>query len=128
MNITIKVNNSYDKLIYSFVEFLCKELSIHPRSLSIDSCDLEESFGICFDEDDETYTILVKEKNRKIESVFVTIAHEMIHVKQYMLDDLGKLLDECADIPYEQRWWEIEARTKSLNLLEKFSKENETIC
>ena len=125
MNIIIRVNSSYDKLIYSFVKFLCKELSILPRTLAIASYNLDESTGMCFDEDDGTYTILVKEKNRKIESVFTTIAHEMVHVKQYMFDDLGRLLDECVDVPYEQRWWEIEAKTKSLVLLEKFSKKIE---
>lgn len=123
MNIKVQVNKRYDELIYSFIEFLCKELSIHPRSLSIDSCDLEGSTGMCFDEDDMSYTILVREKNRKIENVFITIAHEMVHVKQYILDELGKLLDESRDLPYDQRWWEIEAKNKSLSLVEKFSKE-----
>ena len=46
----------------------------------------------------------------------------MIHVKQYMTQDLGRLLDENADMPYEERWWEAEAFDNAVSLVEKFSK------
>jgi hypothetical protein len=77
---------------------------------------------MCFDESEGNFTILVKETERNIGEVFTTIAHEMIHVKQYMTQELGRLLDEQSEVPYDQRWWEKEAFEKAVPLVEKFSK------
>ena len=47
----------------------------------------------------------------------------MIHVKQYMTQDLGTLLDEYKTVPYLDRWWEQEAFDNSVSFVEKFSKQ-----
>jgi hypothetical protein len=122
MILTTQLDSSYDRLVNEFTKFLCKELCILPRSVTIVGYDLEQDFGMCFDDSDGEYTILVKESGRDIGQVFTTIAHEMIHVKQYMTQELGRLLDEQQDLPYEQRWWEKEAYEKAVPLVEKFSK------
>lgn len=122
MILTTSLDGSYDKLVNQFTKFLCKELCILPKSITIVGYDLEEDFGMCFDDSDGEYTILVKESGRNIGQVFTTIAHEMIHVKQYMTQELGRLLDEQQDVPYEKRWWEREAYEKAVPLVEKFAK------
>ncbi len=121
MMINIELDDSYDWLAKEFVEFLCQELSILPRSLDIVSEDMDENVGQCIDVDEGSYLILIKTLNRDIGRVFITIAHEMIHVKQYMTQELGRTLDEHSHIPYEDRWWETEAYERSVPLLEKFS-------
>jgi hypothetical protein len=39
--------------------------------------------------------------------MIVTLAHEMVHVKQYLKDNLAEHF--TYDIPYMERWWEKEA-------------------
>lgn len=109
-------------LIKNFVQFICSEYDIVPKRISISSFESESSFGLCIDENDDEFLILVKEKDRKIEDIFVTIAHEMVHVKQYMKENLGWFLDNRCDIPYSSRWWEKEAFSSAVPLVEKFAK------
>jgi hypothetical protein len=111
-------------LVQKFVLWLCKELQIQPDSISIHGeDDLDGVYGLCMDVTESEFVILVKTGKRNIGEIFTTIAHEMIHVKQYMKENLGHWMDNCHDIPYMQRWWEVEAFSKSVHLVEKFAKE-----
>ena len=121
MIIDIAVNDDYDALLDDFVYYICKHFGIIPRKISIESADLIGNRGMCFDDDDGEYTILVK-RNDDMGSVFTTVAHEMIHVKQYMTQNLGALLDEGTELPYDSRWWEDEAFSGAVPLVESFAK------
>jgi len=46
----------------------------------------------------------------------------MIHVKQYMKENLGWFVDNRSYIPYLERWWEKEAFSGAVPLVEKFIK------
>lgn len=122
MILKTQLHHSYDRLVNSFVKFLCEELKVLPREIIIVSEDIEDGFGLCLDIESDKFLILVKESGRRVDQVLTTIAHEMIHVKQYMTQELGRLLDEQQDVPYEQRWWEREAYEKAVPLVEKFAK------
>jgi hypothetical protein len=112
----------HDSLVEQFVNFICKELSINPLKLTIASYDEDDNLnGLCMDESDNEFIILVKETDRNIGEIFTTIAHEMIHVKQYMKENLGWFLDNRKDIPYMDRWWEKEAFKDAVPLVEKFA-------
>jgi hypothetical protein len=112
----------HDSLVEQFVNFICKELSINPLKLTIASYDKDDNLnGLCMDESDNEFIILVKETDRNIGEIFTTIAHEMIHVKQYMKENLGWFLDNRKDIPYMDRWWEKEAFKDAVPLVEKFA-------
>jgi hypothetical protein len=87
-------------------------------SLHIDSYDLKgkpDSFVV------EVNRFLTTEEKLK------TLAHEMVHVKQYSLGYLnesmtcwrGKKIDRFS-IDYEELPWEIEAESYGLNLYESF--------
>jgi hypothetical protein len=76
---------------------------------------------LCIDESEDEFIILVKEQSRDLQDMFITIAHEMIHVKQHMKENLGWFLDNYGDIPYRERWWEKEAFDKSVPLVVKFA-------
>jgi hypothetical protein len=112
-------------LAEQFIMFLMNELAIAPSKIGVVSSDLSESkcVGMCLDsvEGDNTFLILVDEKDRNLTDTFVTIAHEMVHVKQYMNENLGWFLDNRSDIPYYSRWWEIEAFEKSVEYVKKFA-------
>jgi hypothetical protein len=122
MILKTQLHDSYERLVDPFVKFLCEELSVLPREITIVSEDMENELGLCIDVDPDSFLILVKESGRNVGQVLTTIAHEMIHVKQYMTQELGRLLDEQSHVPYEQRWWEKEAYENAVPLVEKFAK------
>lgn len=111
--------------VQRFVLWLCCELSIKPDSISVYGEDHIDGGvnGLCMDDSPSDFVILVKTKNRTVTDVFNTIAHEMIHVKQYMKENLGHWLDTCQDIPYMERWWEVEAFSNSFGFVERFVNE-----
>jgi hypothetical protein len=110
-------------LVYNFIYFLCTELNVTPTKISVASYKVDDGIlGMCIDEADDNFIILVNEKERSLTEVFVTIAHEMVHVKQYMKEKLGWFLDNRSHIPYHERWWEKEAFGLQYNLVEKFVK------
>ena len=105
-----------------FVNFLCRELKIKPSSITVTSVESDDCYGLCYDQTEKDYVIYVKEQDRNIGEIFTTIAHEMIHVKQYMKENLGWFVDNSSYIPYLERWWEKEAFSGAVPLVEKFIK------
>jgi hypothetical protein len=121
--VDIVTHTKYDYVVKKFIEFICKELDIQPHRLTIASYDEDDgNNGLCMDESDSEFIILVKETGRSVGKILVTIAHEMIHVKQHMKENLGWYLDNHKDIPYLDRWWEKEAFENAVILVEKFAK------
>lgn len=118
----VTIDTQHKVLTERFVRWLCEELAIRPDMVSVYREDDMNVYGMCIDDSETEFTILVKIGTRNISDIFNTIAHEMIHVKQYMRENLGSMLDKCEHIPYMERWWEIEAFTKSASLVEKFAK------
>lgn len=120
MLIETAISNS--AVVKSFIRFLCTELKIKPKRIII--AELEDlksnTIGLCIDESEDEFIILVKEATRALQDILITIAHEMVHVKQYIMQDLGWYLDRYAHIPYNERWWEKEAFAKSVLLVEKY--------
>jgi hypothetical protein len=122
MHLTTEITHA--GLVHKFVLWLCQELQVFPDSISIHGeDDLDGVYGLCMDVTESEFVILVKTGKRNIGEIFTTIAHEMIHVKQYMKENLGHWMDSCSDIPYKERWWEVEAFAESIPLVEKFAKE-----
>jgi hypothetical protein len=94
-----------------------------PLKVTIAPYELDDGIlGLCLDESDDEFIVFVKEQDRNIGQIFTTIAHEMVHVKQYMKENLGWFLNNRKDIPYLDRWWEVEAYSESVPLVEKFAK------
>ena len=112
----------YPTLTEDLVRFLCSELDIEPSRVTVAWYEEEDSvLGLCLDESDSEFVVFVKERGRNIGEICTTIAHEMIHVKQYMKENLGWFLDNRRGIPYMERWWEKEAFSGAVPLVEKFA-------
>jgi hypothetical protein len=119
--ITVEIANP--NLVEKFIKFLCSELNIAPDLIGIVPHEIEDgNLGMCLDLSETKFAIFVREEDRNIGQVFVTIAHEMIHVKQYMKENLNEFLANCSAIPYLDRWWEKEAFGNAVPLVEKFTK------
>ena len=120
IDVYISEDSALNDLAALFVKLICKDYGILPRKVSVEAHDLVGNNGMCFDEPDGKFTILVKD-NRDLGHMFTTIAHEMIHVKQYMTQNLGRLLDENVDMPYADRWWEEEDFSNAIQLVTRFT-------
>jgi hypothetical protein len=99
--------------IGSVVAFFCGALGISiPKNLHIFTDETIEIGGACYRNDHDDYMIVLKEQDTG--QMIVTLAHELAHVKQYVLDDLETAF--TTSIPYHVRWWEIEAYEKEVEL------------
>ena len=128
MNLEISYFVEADKfdetLLNKFVEFLLEKYQIDFKRLKLDfvhSFKDKNLKGFCMEyEPSLTYKIVVSTTGRNITQIFETIAHEFIHVKQYISDNLSFHLKTKNDIPYKNRWWEIEALCDAINLVKEF--------
>jgi hypothetical protein len=77
-------------------------------------------------DDDRTYEIEV-DKKLDIEEMITTICHEMVHVKQYIRNELGINDNNDGqnyfDLPYEQEAYKLQEI-----LLKQYQEENNEIC
>jgi hypothetical protein len=128
MTIIQSQTTKFPFLVENLTSFICRDLNIKPKSITISEYENEDHVvGLCIDEEDDHFQILIKEKGRDVAQICITLAHELIHVKQYMRENLGWYLDNHSHIPYIERWWEKEAYSNSVPLVEKFAKTIEKI-
>jgi hypothetical protein len=85
-----------------------------PENICIFVDDTIRVNGACYQNDHDDYMIVLKIQDEEGDMV-QTLAHEMVHVKQFLKDDLASLFR--TDIPYMERWWEIEAYKKEIDLM-----------
>lgn len=119
----LEVYNLDETLTEKFLSFCCDELNVYPDMITIEATDTplrNNALGLCHEvEFKDEYYIIVYKGERNITEIFNTISHEMIHVKQFMNQNLSKRMNEHMPI-YEKRWWEKEAEEKSFNLVKKY--------
>ena len=109
------VINGFEKTsIRNFVWFCCNHLNIYPKTIEVGTLEADGMRGICIDNDEDDFTILLKPGEHQLQ----TLAHEMVHVKQYMKQNLGSLLDQAYN--YENCWWEVEARLLSRLIIQEY--------
>ena len=111
MNIKIEgiLNEAF---VQEVVIFFCDALGVSVPNLHIFTDQTITPCGACYRNSDNDFMIVLKERDEG--QMMVTLAHEMVHVKQYLLDGLSEQWD--ASIPYMERWWEQEAYQKEAEL------------
>lgn len=118
----VKVSNLDQKLTVDFTNFCCNELNIKPKMLYVNGYDdMTESLkGYCIDVEDDIFTVAVSIKDRNLTEIYTTIAHEIVHVKQYMTQNLTRFLADQEKMDYYTSWYEREAREKSVEFVKKY--------
>lgn len=107
------IEGSLNKNFVGFViDFFCDALGISVPNLHVFTDETISPNGACYRNSDNDFMIVLKECDQG--QMMVTLAHEMVHVKQYLLDGLSEKWD--ASIPYMERWWEQEAYQKEVEL------------
>ena len=103
------LNSSFVKNV---VHFFCNILKISVPNIQIFTDQTIRPDGACYRNSDDDFMIVLKERDHG--QMMITLAHELVHVKQYLKDGLSKQWD--ASIPYMERWWEQEAYEKEVEL------------
>lgn len=111
-------------LTENFIKFCCNQLGVYPDLITVEGWEdpfKDGALGLCYEVDfKQEYLIMVSKKGRNITEIYNTIAHEMIHVKQFMKQNLNKNISEADKPVYNKRWWEIEAEEKSFDIVKKY--------
>lgn len=115
------IDKSFDWTItYQFVQFCCEQLNVYPSKIEIASTEFDDRSACCIDIEEDEFLILVDLRRKNLTQLYASIAHELVHVEQFMRKSLGNLLDHSTNTKYEERWWEHEASEKSVDLVQKF--------
>lgn len=96
------LNSSFVK---SVIDLFCDILKISVPNLHIFTDQTINPNGACYRNGSDEFMIVLKERDAG--QMMVTLAHELVHVKQYLNDNLSEEYD--TSIPYMERWWEVEA-------------------
>jgi len=88
-----------------------------------------ETYGLCGQIDEVEYDIELKDTN--VTQMLITLAHEMVHVKQYARNELKQLVRQPMyrwkkeylplDTPYADQPWEKEAYALEQELYDEWS-------
>lgn len=121
----IEVYDLDENLTERFIKFCCNELNVYPDEVTVEGWDTplqNNATGLCFEVNFKSeYLIMVYKKDRTATEIYDTVAHEMIHVKQFVMQNLDKQIQSGESMPiYEDRWWEKEASEKSFSLVKKY--------
>jgi len=112
MTSTVLIEGMNEEFANKVVRFFCDALGVDVPNLHIFVDDTIHVAGACYQNSHDDYLITLKQQD--LGQMIVTLAHELVHVKQYMIDGLAKTFD--ATIPYRERWWEVEAYEKEVEL------------
>ena len=126
-------SSSQKKHSKSMVEFCVKKLM--PRITNLDItvrlCKPTGAMGYCLElEDNRTFELEI-DSTKPLRQLLETIAHEMVHVKQYARRELnpnnelwcGKTVDP-KKVSYWDLPWEIEAHGREVGLFVRYCQEN----
>jgi hypothetical protein len=132
MVISGRVSKKEEKAIFFFAENLFSREMLRHLSIRIRKVKDFEVFGLVSVEDynasgkPRDFLIEVK-KELSEEDFLVTIAHELVHVRQYVRGDLNEEMSywrgvsvDARKIPYDEQPWEIEAESVAKNLFELY--------
>ena len=107
---------------YSMVEFVCNKFNINPDiEISFRRLTNDRSLGGCIQVDNGEYEIDVK-RSLRLRDMLTTLAHELVHVKQY---ELGQLKQESEnEFDYWDKPSEIEAHGRETGLFLTWAEQN----
>ena len=105
----------------SIAEFVCQKFNIEPTvEICLREMANDNNYGYCCDLEDNEYEIEVK-RGMRLRTLLTTIAHEMIHVKQYVEGTLDHSAE--ADMDYWDRPSEIEAHGREIGIFIRWAEQ-----
>ena len=126
-------SNSQKKHAQSMVEFCVKTLMPRMRTLDITVrlCKPQGAMGYCLETDNNRTFEIELDKTQSMRNLLETLAHEMVHVKQYARRELNPIVDCWMGKTYNPKkvsyWdlpWEIEAHGRETGLFVRYCEAN----
>ena len=121
---------SQRKYVESITEFCIKTLMPRMRSLniSIKLTSPKDAYGYCCELDNNREFEIEVDRKLKLRTLLETVAHEMVHVKQYARRELHPVHDTWCGKTYNPKkvsyWdlpWEIEAHGRETGLFVRWA-------
>jgi len=116
------------------VEFCAKTLMPRMKNLDItvNLCKPDGALGYCLELDNNREFEIEIDREQPLRKLLETVAHEMVHVKQYARRELNPSIDGCwmgktVDPKKTNYWdlpWEIEAHGRETGLFVRYCEEN----
>ena len=126
-------NQSQKKHVHNMVEFCVKTLmpKMNNLDITVNLTTPKGAMGYCCETDDNRTFEIEADKSQSLRNLLETVAHEMVHVKQYARRELhpdkhvwmGKTVNP-DDVNYWDQPWEIEAHGRQLGLFIRYCEEN----
>ena len=126
-------SKSQKKHAQSMVEFCVKMLMPRMRTLDITVrlCKPQGAMGYCLETDNDRTFEIELDKTQSMRNLLETLAHEMVHVKQYARRELNPKVDCWMGKTYNPKkvsyWdlpWEIEAHGRETGLFVRYCEAN----
>ena len=125
-------SNSQKNHVAKMVEFCVKTLM--PRmnlDITVNLCKPTGAMGYCLEGDDNRTFELEIDKTQSLRALLETVAHEMVHVKQYARRELSPVKEIWMGKTYNPEkvsyWdlpWEIEAHGREIGLFIRYCEEH----
>ena len=102
------------KYAFSMAQYVCEKFNVNPTvEINFRLMSNDENYGYCTELEDSEYEVDIK-RTLNMRTMLMTLAHEMVHVKQYELGELTQ--DNEAGIDYWDKPSEIEAMGREAGL------------
>ena len=110
------------KYAFSIAVYICQKFNITP-TIEINFKRMnnnDDVVGSCLYLNDDEFEVDIK-RSLRMRNMLTTLAHELVHVKQYSTGELTQ--ENKTDIDYWDRPWEIEAHGRELGLFIRWCEE-----
>jgi len=135
MIVSVKGGSKSQKLhTKKMVEFCAKTMMPRMKNLDItvNLCKPDGALGYCLELDNNREFEIEIDRSQSLRKLLETVAHEMVHVKQYARRELNANIDGCwmgktVDPKKTNYWdlpWEIEAHGRETGLFVRYCEEN----
>ena len=122
MIVTFGGTQAQRKYAESMAMFVCKKFNISPTvDINFKRMTNDTALGGCIELDDSEYEIEIK-RNLPLREMLTTLAHEMVHVKQYELGELTQT--NHSNYEYWDKPSEIEAHGCEVGLFITWAEQN----
>ena len=135
MGITVRGGKEYQrKYVESITEFCIKTLMPRMKTLDITVklTSPKDAYGYCLELDDKRSFEIEVHRGLRLRTLLETVAHEMVHVKQFARRELHPSMDTWYGKTYNPKkvsyWdlpWEIEAHGREVGLFIRWAEQEE---
>ena len=114
-------SHSQRKYADSMAVFVCQKFNIAPEiEINFKRMSKDSNYGYCCYVDNDEFEVDIK-STLTLREMLITLAHELVHVKQYIR---GEMPEKLGEGDYWDRPYEIEAHGRETGLFIRWAEKN----